>query len=152
MKSIANLSEEHIGEIREAFSLFDKTGNGTISTSSVGELLRALCQNPTESELREIITGLPDNSGMVDFETFLTILQRPGGFKPAGEVEDFVQAFQVFDKDRTGFISVGELRYVLTSLGDKLTDAEVDELLKGVEVTKEGHINYEDFVKMLLNS
>lgn len=47
----------------------------------------------------------------VDFQTFLSILQRPGGFKPAGEVEEFVQAFQVFDKDNTGYISVGELRY-----------------------------------------
>ncbi|KAJ9086458.1 myosin II light chain, variant 2 [Entomophthora muscae] len=140
---MANLSEEHIGEIREAFSLFDKTGNGTIHCSSVGELLRALCQNPTEAELREILSNLPDQTGSLDFDTFLSILQRPGGFKPAGEVDDFVQAFQVFDKDRTGFISVGELRYVLTSLGDKLTDAEVDELLKGVEVTKDGMINYE---------
>ncbi|KAI0233027.1 myosin II light chain [Massospora cicadina] len=149
---MANLSEEHIGEIREAFSLFDKTGNGTIPSSSVGELLRALCQNPTESELREILSNLPDQTGSIGFDTFLGILQRPGGFKPAGEIEDFVQAFQVFDKDRTGYISVGELRYVLTSLGDKLTDAEVDELLKGVEISKDGMINYEDFIKMLLNS
>jgi calmodulin len=46
-------------EIREAFSLFDKTGDGTIPTGSISELLRALCQNPTEAEIREILNGLP---------------------------------------------------------------------------------------------
>lgn len=40
----------------------------------------------------------------------------------------------MFDKEGHGFIGQGELRYVLTSLGEKLSDAEVDELLKGVSV------------------
>lgn len=48
--------------------------------------------------------------------------------------EEFVRGFQVFDKEGTGYIGVGELRYVLTSLGEKLSDEEVDELLKGVTV------------------
>lgn len=45
-----------------------------------------------------------------------------------------MRGFQVFDKEGTGYIGVGELRYVLTSLGEKLSDDEVDELLKGVTV------------------
>lgn len=48
--------------------------------------------------------------------------------------EEFIRGFQVFDKEDNGFIGVGELRYVLTSLGEKLSDEEVDELLKGVNV------------------
>jgi calmodulin len=57
----------------------------------------------------------------------------------------------VFDKDQTGFIGVGELRYILTSLGEKLTDGEVDELLKGVTVTRDGNVNYTEFVKTILS-
>ena len=40
----------------------------------------------------------------------------------------------MFDKDGTGYIGVGELRFILTSLGEKLSDEEVDELLKGIQV------------------
>lgn len=48
--------------------------------------------------------------------------------------EEFIRGFQVFDKEGNGFIGAGELRYVLTQLGEKMSDEEVDELLKGVPV------------------
>ena len=51
-----------------------------------------------------------------------------------GPAEEFIRGFQVFDKEGNGYIGAGELRYVLTSLGEKLSDEEVDELLKGVQV------------------
>jgi hypothetical protein len=41
----------------------------------------------------------------------------------------------------TGFIGVGQLRYILTNLGEKMSDDEVDELLKAVD-TSSGEINY----------
>ncbi|OMH81045.1 Calmodulin [Zancudomyces culisetae] len=134
-------------DYREAFTLFDRTGEGKVPMSSVGTLLRALGQNPTEAEIRDITGDLDPNDGKsIDFDDFLKILLRPGGFKSAATeatFNEFVQAFQVFDREGNGFISVGELRYVLTSLGDRLTDAEVDELLKGVEVDNHENINYE---------
>jgi len=49
-------------------------------------------------------------------------------------VEEFIRGFQVFDKEGNGYIGAGELRYVLTQLGEKMTDEEVDELLKGVQI------------------
>ena len=42
-------------EFREAFGLFDKNGDGTISSSELGTIMRSLGQNPTESELQDMI-------------------------------------------------------------------------------------------------
>lgn len=78
---------------------------------------------------------------IVDFETFQRILNRPGGFRDPGEPEEYCRGFQVFDKDMTGFIGVGQLKYILTNLGEKMTDEEVDELLKAVD-TSSGQVNY----------
>jgi Ca2+-binding EF-hand superfamily protein len=89
-------------------------------------------------------------SGDLDFDTYIKIIDRPDGFKPLGEPEDYIKGFQVFDKEGSGYIGVGELRYILTSVGEKLTDAEVDELLKGVNVTKDGNVDYVEFVKSIL--
>ena len=62
-------------------------------------------------------------------------------------LDEFIRGFAVFDKDLTGHIGVGELRYVLTSLGEKLSDQEVDELLAGVKIGGDGNIDYRSFVR-----
>lgn len=43
--------------------------------------------------------------------------------------EEIIEAFKVFDKDGNGFISAAELRHVMTNLGEKLTDEEIDEMV-----------------------
>ncbi|EPS37446.1 hypothetical protein H072_8860 [Dactylellina haptotyla CBS 200.50] len=131
---------------KEAFALFDKKGTGRVPVASLGDLLRACGQNPTNAEVDELAASIKSE---FDFETFLKILNRPGGFRDPGPPEEYVRGFQVFDKDGTGVIGVGELKYVLTTLGEKLTEEEVGELLKGIEV-KNGQVNYTDFVKMIL--
>ena len=50
-----NLTEEQIAEFKEAFSLFDKDGDGTITTKELGTVMRSLGQNPTEAELMDMI-------------------------------------------------------------------------------------------------
>ena len=57
----------------------------------------------------------------------------------------------VFDKDGNGFISAAELRHVMTNLGEKLTDEEVDEMIREADVDGDGQINYEEFVKMMMS-
>ncbi len=44
-----------VSEFKEAFSLFDKDGDGTITTKELGTVMRSLGQNPTEAELQDMI-------------------------------------------------------------------------------------------------
>ncbi|ODV66331.1 EF-hand protein [Hyphopichia burtonii NRRL Y-1933] len=134
---------------RDAFALFDKKGTGKIPVEHLGDLLRAVGQNPTLAEISDLQSGIGANE--FDFETYQKIIDRPGGFKPLGHPEEYIKGFQVFDKENTGYIGVGELRYILTSIGEKLTDSEVDELLKGVNVTSDGNVDYVEFVKSILD-
>jgi Ca2+-binding EF-hand superfamily protein len=77
----------------------------------------------------------------VDFETFQRVLNRQGGFREPGAPEEYTRGFQVFDKDGTGYIGVGQLKYILTNLGEKMSEEEVEELLKAVD-TSSGQVNY----------
>jgi Ca2+-binding EF-hand superfamily protein len=46
-------------EYKEAFALFDKKGTGAVPRETLGDLLRALGQNPTQAEVAEIVSGAP---------------------------------------------------------------------------------------------
>lgn len=54
--------------------------------------------------------------------------------------EELREAFKVFDKDGNGFISAAELRHVMTNLGEKLSDAEVDEMIREADVDGDGQV------------
>lgn len=49
---------------------------------------------------------------------------------------------RVFDKDNNGVITSTELRRVMTNLGEKLTDAEVEDMIKEADVDGDGMVNY----------
>lgn len=141
------LTEDQIAEFKEAFSLFDKDGDGTITNKELGTVMRSLGQNPTEAELQDMVNEVDaDGNGTIDFPEFLTMMARK--MKDTDSEEEIKEAFKVFDKDGNGFISAAELRHVMTNLGEKLSDNEVDEMIREADVDGDGQINYDEFVKV----
>ena len=57
--------------------------------------------------------------------------------------EEISEAFQMFDKDDNGLISAAELRHVITNLGGKVTDKEVDEMIRLANIDGDSQDNYE---------
>merc|ERR1712211_176304 len=103
-------------------------------------------QNPTEAELQDMINEVDaDGNGTIDFPEFLSLMARK--MKDTDTEEELIEAFKVFDRDGNGFISAAELRHAMTNLGEKLTDEEVDEMIREADVDGDGQINYEEFVK-----
>jgi len=143
------LSDEQIAEFKEAFLLFDKDGDGTITTKELGTVMRSLGQTPTEAELHDMINEVDnDGSGTIDFAEFLSLMSKK--MKDADSEEELMEAFKVFDKDGNGFISAAELRHVMTNLGEKLTEEEVEEMIKEADFDGDGQVNYDEFVKMMI--
>ena len=89
-----------------------------------------------------------DGNGTIDFPEFLNLMARK--MKDTDSEEELKEAFRVFDKDQNGFISAAELRHVMTNLGEKLTDEEVDEMVREADVDGDGQINYDEFVKVMM--
>merc|ERR1712203_201999 len=145
-------SEDQIEDFKEVFQLFDTKGDGLIQVSQVGEVLRALGQNPTEGEVKKLVQSSCKSEGpdtRITFETFLPMLQDVSSKPIRDAVDDFVEGLKHFDKEGNGLISAVELRHLLTGLGEKMSEEEVELLIHGKE-DSQGNINYEDFVKMVL--
>jgi calmodulin len=144
-----NLSESQIAEFKEAFALFDKDGDGLITTEDVGTVMRSLGLNPSATELRDMVNEVDvDQNGSIDFKEFLDMMTRKGkSHDPEQELRD---AFAVFDRDGTGTISREELRHVMKSIGEQLTEAEIDEMIKLADKDGDGAIDYTEFASIML--
>ncbi|XP_066931203.1 uncharacterized protein [Clytia hemisphaerica] len=147
---VDTLSEEQILDFKEAFALFDKDGDGTITTKELGTVMRSLGQNPTENELEDMINEVDfDGSGTIEFPEFITMMAR----KLRDTDDDIQEAFRVFDQRGTGHISAKELHSVMTNLGGEyLTPQEIDEIMHEVDADGDGLINYEEFVEMMASN
>jgi myosin light chain 6 len=145
------LADKEIRDLRECFLLYDKIGDDNIDSSQLGEVLRGLGQNPTNAEIKKNIAELdPEGTNRISFEEFLPIYQSFKGKKAKFNSDDFVDSLKMFDIDGSGMINEGELRHLLTSLGEKMTDEEVDILIQGLE-DKQGQIDCEQFIGNVLS-
>lgn len=141
----AKLTQEQIAEFKEAFVLFDSDGDGNISSKELGTVMRSLGQNPTEAEIKDMMAEVDtDGNGTIDFDEFCSMMQKK--MHQLESPEEIEAAFKVFDKNGTGIISAAELRHIMTSLGEKLTDEEADKMIKEADPDDDGQINYHEFV------
>lgn len=149
MSSTAKLTEEQIEEHRQAFSMFDKDGDGQITAEELGHVLRQLGQYPTKEQLQEMIRGVDkDGNGSIEFSEFLQMCQQKSDTN--AEEAELKAAFDVFDKDGNGFISAQELRGVMQNLGeDEITQEDVDAMISEADADGDGQVNFEEFKKMM---
>lgn len=143
----SNLTEEQIAEFKEAFALFDKDNNGYISSSELATVMRSLGLSPSEAEVADLMNEIDvDGNHKIEFSEFLALMSRQ--LKSTDSEQELLEAFKVFDKNGDGLISAAELKHVLTSIGEKLTDAEVDDMLKEIS-DGSGEIDIQQFAALL---
>ena len=145
-----HFDEEQIETFKDIFSQFDKDGDGTLATKYVGTIMRSLGQSPTEEELHYIICKVDaDRSGFMDFSEFVAMMANHMK-EEIDTKEDICKAFKEFDHKGNGTIPIQELKLILTSMGEALTEDEVEEFIKQADQNKDGKIHYEDFVNKMM--
>ena len=143
------LTKQQIEDFREAFSLFDHDENGSISAKELGEVLRALGQDPSDTELRDMINEVDvDGNGTVEFEEFLILMTNK--VKEMTKEDEIREAFRVLDRNRDDKISVDELKYFMRKVAHvKLSSVEAEEMIRFADLDKDGFINFEEFLSIV---
>ena len=81
--------------------------------------------------------------GTIDFEEFCELMKNK--MKGLDADEEIREAFKVFDKNGDGFVEVAELRQVLQGLGEPLSEAELQEMIKEADTDGDGRISYQEY-------
>lgn len=143
-----NLTEDQIEEFKEAFALFDKDGDGTITADELGVVMRSLGRNPTREELEAMIAEVDDDgSGEIEFPEFLRLMASK--LQDTDSIEEMREAFLVFDRDKSGSVTASELKHVMNNLGEQVTDEEVEEMIQEADADGDGELSFDDFLQFI---
>ncbi|XP_075747462.1 uncharacterized protein LOC142807415 [Rhipicephalus microplus] len=141
----ANLSEDRVAEIKKVFESYDTEGNGAIPVSKLGAVMSSLGYKLTESNLQDILGT--EKRTIITFSELITMIAKD--VLAANTEEEFKQVFKVFDHNGDGLVSCAELRYAMTTLGQKLSSEDVDEMIRVIRKDAKGKLTFDEFVTVV---
>merc|ERR1711981_122987 len=141
----AMFDQNQIQEFKEAFNMIDANKDQLVDQEDLANIYASLGKNPTDKELDEMVKQAP---GPINFTMFLTMF----GEKLTGtDPEDVIKnAFQCFDDNGDGKVNDEYLRELLTTMGDRFTHEQVDQLFHDAPIDQSnGDFDYKEFTKQL---
>ena len=148
-----DLSARDIERANFAFSIYDLDGSGTVDAIYLGDILRGLNLNPTQAVVEKMGGTKKKNEKKLKVEEFLPIFGQVKKDKDTGCYEDFLECLKLYDKAEDGKMLLAELTHTLMSLGERLTDKEVDDIIKDCADPEDddGFIPYAQFLKRVMS-
>ena len=126
--------------LKSKFNLVSKDGK-TIKRDDALIAIRAANQNPSLKEFSQAVDEANlENKNLITFDDFVLLSWHIWDEK--NSIEDLIQAFKKFDKDGNGYLEQKEFQSILTNYGEKLTQSELDEIMKLVDVNHDGKLSY----------
>jgi Ca2+-binding EF-hand superfamily protein len=143
------LTKHQIQEARGAFDLFDTTGTGVIEQKELKIALMCLgFEKTTKEEIRRLVSELDNaNASTIDFDNFIKIIQDL--LPTRSPREELEEAFRLFDIDGTGRITFKNLKDVVQSMGEQLTEQEIIEIIAEADKRGEGDITLDEFIDLI---
>ena len=158
------VQEGHRQEIQEAFTLFDTDRDGALDFHEFKVAMRALGVELTTEEARTLLSqrgagGASSSSGggggggasgglLVHERDFFAV--AAGCLAQRNPFDEVMKAFSLFDGDRTGRISVRDLRRVARELGEDIPDDELEAMVAEFDTDKDGAVNQEEFLAIMM--
>ena len=153
------LSEIQIAEIREIFTLFDKNSDGYVNTNELGTIIRALGQNPSNADIKDMEKDVdPNDTGSFDQMNLISLIARRP--KQQESLEDMKSAISILAASSSGVgeekdqvkISVESLSNYMQTMGEKMSEVEVEEVLADcVDLQHDDNMIIDDFANYLMS-
>ncbi|KAK7113428.1 troponin C-like isoform X2 [Littorina saxatilis] len=144
------IPQKRFDDALQTFNLFDKKGNGTVSTKELDKVFKSLGLQVEDEKLKEWADEADEEaSGCITWDQFKPIFEIK--LREDEDERELREAFRVLDKGNKGVIPVDDLRWLLKSLGDDLTADEIEDMIMETDTDGSGTVDYEEF-RNLMNS
>ncbi|ETI55014.1 hypothetical protein F441_02233 [Phytophthora nicotianae CJ01A1] len=145
------LPEEQKKELKEAFELFDTDKVGSIDYHELKVLMRALGFQVSKREVLDLVEDVDvQRSGRVDFNDYMEIMRRKVLARDPDE--EIARAFELFDEDGSGTITLRKMRRVAKELGENLGDDELQAMIDEFDQNQDGEIDMGEFFMIMKQS
>ncbi|TYG91951.1 hypothetical protein ES288_A12G304300v1 [Gossypium darwinii] len=139
---------ENTDELKRVFNQFDANKDGQISITELRDVLKAMGSNYSEEEFKRVMEDIDsDLDGYINFSEFSTFWSTSSDAVNAAS--ELREAFDLYDQNKNGLISATELHQVLNRLGMACSADDCVGMIKSVDSDGDGHVNFEEFRKMM---
>ena len=129
---------------KEAFKVFETDTEGEVNVSDIENVTRSLGLKLTSGEIKDMINEIDyNNDGVIELDEFCEWMAAKS--EEVENLDDTEVLFDRLDVDKDGFISVGDLMSIFESFGEKMSVDNVLHIVKDVDKSDSGHVNYDDF-------
>jgi Ca2+-binding EF-hand superfamily protein len=123
--------------------LFDTNGSGTIDLNELKGAIEGLGTHSKNQLIVQMMGDIENSTNrQIDFEEFLDLMTATIG--STDTKEETSRVFNLFDDDRTGYISLDNLKRVAYDLGETMDDAELLEMIEMATDNRKG-VTFDDF-------
>lgn len=146
------LTPQEIRDLKLVFDVFDTDKSGSIDARELRKAMTALGFTISRESIEEMIADLDvDKSGSIEFDEFLEfVIARQGDGRDVHN--EIIQGFKMFDTDRTGKISLSNLKQVTRLCGARLNEQELKEMIQEADKDGDNEVNQDEFVNIMLKT
>uniref|UniRef100_A0A224YV18 Calmodulin n=1 Tax=Rhipicephalus zambeziensis TaxID=60191 RepID=A0A224YV18_9ACAR len=145
-----NMANSERKELKAAFLLLDKNQDGRVNAAEIKHMLDNLGILLNDSMIEKLVVQASGrDDGLISEDEFLAWMAAQTSIKD-DVMEDLLAAFRVFDKDANGYITKDELKLAMEMIGEPMSEAQLDSMIRATDIDNDGRINYEEFVTILL--
>ena len=142
------LQDERRKLMKEILDLYDPNNEGFVNSKDTSKILQAMGRTLEEDDEQNFLQAAdPENTGKISKDNFLTTVEALYSLSK-DNVNELMEAFKMYDINNTGKISAKNLKKILVKIGQGFSEEEADDVIKYINVDKEGNIDYADFIQV----
>ncbi|XP_047318204.1 calcium-dependent protein kinase 32-like [Impatiens glandulifera] len=142
-----HLSAEEAAGFKEGFQVMDTNNRGKINVDELRVGLRKLGHQVPDADLEVLMeVGDVDKDGYLDYGEFVASSVH---LRKMGNDEHLRKAFEFFDRNKTSYIEMDELRESLADEIETNSDDVINAIMHDVDTDKDGRISYDEFAAMM---